>query len=256
MLGSCILLACILCFKVASTSPHGDSNLQNLALVKTVEHIHHELREVVKYERETQVLSDHALLFGPIGQATLNVRLGLRASFSFNYRIDGVTSAYLAASDHIFTSTMNSRERILYEEAKRGYNGGLDIPFLRQLGIHLNESHSLDANLVSRDDYYALKAIAARQIMQSFRGGKLRINGTISVIGVSEQPSTARVFVKFSRVTLVDNTVLHVVSSNNDDVVAGDDSHNMLPIETLESNVAQEEFGNPFIPGNSEEEAV
>ncbi|CAN8071772.1 unnamed protein product [Agarophyton chilense] len=245
------LLLYVIVLSTAAICACGNSSPRQLSMVKRVENFHHEIRQAVSVdeERNSSVLQDFTLFFGPIGQGVINVRSGLSASFRFDYRIQGVTSRYLAESDQVFRSSLDQHEKILYDESKRRYDGGLDIPFLSELGMNLSHSHSESAlqEAMSVVENYSKKAIAARRIMESFHGARLRINGSISAVGVSEMPSRASVYVKVSRVTLIDETVLHVVSSNTNDILAGDGFYNELPIVDIDSDIIQEVEGNPLL---------
>lgn len=228
-----------------------DLNLANLTIVRKVEGIDYDLRQILSSneEEKTVVLSNHDPFFGPIGQGLITVHAGFKASFRFDYRINGVTSRYLADSDQIYRAALNDREQYLYDLSKRLYDGGLDIPFLNELGLNLNKSRSESKiqKAITNVKNYSVKAIAARRIMESFRGGRLRINGSISAVGVSTVPSRASVYVKVSRVTLIDETVLHVVSTNAKDIIAGDGFNNVLPIESIDAEITQENGGNPLL---------
>lgn len=227
------------------------TSLKDLAIVKRFEEIiPHTRREVnVNEQRNTTILKDFTLFYGPIGRGLINVRAGLKATFQFDYRIKGVTSQYLADTDQLFRSALNQHEQILYNLSKQRYKGGLDVPFLNDLGLNLNQEHS-EAEVqeaMSTVDRYSLKAIAARRIMQSFQGGRVRINGSLSVVGVTEFASEASIYVKVSRVILMDESVLHVVSSSKEDLIAGDAINNVLPIDNVSTDVIQEEGGNPLL---------
>ncbi|CAN8072302.1 unnamed protein product [Agarophyton chilense] len=204
-------------------------DLAKLNIVKEVEFIDNAVRADLNFQtNSSQVIDQFSVGRGRVTSANLRCSGICKASMSYDFTLNGISSEYLANKDSLFRETLNSSQTTKYDQAKKNYGGGLNVPFLRAVGLNLGGSYSRENvdEASQRLENYDSLADAARSIMESFEMVTVRVWGTMTVASYTAMRSEAVAWVKFAKVTLLDGTQLRVVSASGADVSVTDENGN------------------------------
>lgn len=225
-------------------------DLDNLDIVKKVEVLGHATRaRITENTSSTEVIKTFSLSRGRVTRAGITCRGLCTSQMNYDVTIDGVSSQYLESRDNVFRSALNDSQKTKYDRAKKRYGGGLNISFLRAVGINLGGGYSrtsIDSASERLQNYESL-ADAARTIMNSFDVVKVRVYGSMKVTSFTQARSEAVAYVKFAKVTLLDGSELRVVSASGADVSVQNGLGNELGTEDWQGGAEQiEDNNNPI----------
>lgn len=161
---------------------------------------------------------------GYIQVTTLGVSVtrGATASVSFSVTINALSARTLTNADARYVNALPAELKKSYMKKKEAYKGGIDIPFLLDLGADLRKL-SLSGKEVSKRNKskkaFAKRVCAAARIVNRVPGGRVRIEGRRSVSGTSFIPKTVFGFARVGIITTAGGKRRTVVSTDPRDFV-------------------------------------
>lgn len=175
--------------------------------------------------------------FARTTNAGITVQRGTSGVLRYRIRVKAVESERLANSDSSFVSTLSTSERESYELEKRSYRGGLNVPFLRFIGINLGasvERTDMERSAASQRNYNQ-KATAAQKILETTTAQSIEISGTLRASGTSFIPTTVFAFIKIARVQTQDGSSTTVVTTDGNELLAAD--NNGRPVDSSDGTI-------------------
>lgn len=147
----------------------------------------------------------------------VTVTRGATATITFSVTIRGVPARTLANDDSHYLRALPTSLRKIYAGRKKAYRGGLEVPFLTDLGADLRKRQVSGKEVRRRSralKLYGERVCAAARTLEKARRGSVRIEGRRRVTGTSFIPKTVFGFVKVARVRTAGGGVLTVVSAD------------------------------------------
>eukprot|EP00178_Gracilaria_changii_P004083 TRINITY_DN1628_c0_g1_i1.p1 TRINITY_DN1628_c0_g1~~TRINITY_DN1628_c0_g1_i1.p1 ORF type:complete len:302 (-),score=52.47 TRINITY_DN1628_c0_g1_i1:133-1038(-) len=170
--------------------------------------------------------------FARTTEAGLTVQRGTSGVLNFAFTINAIEAETLATMDEEFSSSLSVSEREEYNRLRSDYRGGFGIPFLRFLGINLNNRRvtreEMERSFELREDYNTQSSIA-QQIISNVQTQQLQVSGQLTAFGTSFVPTTVFAFIRIARIQTQDGMTLTVVSQSGDNLVAADAGGNTVP---------------------------
>ncbi|CAN8071507.1 unnamed protein product [Agarophyton chilense] len=197
----------------------------------------HESTLVVPLVRQQQeevvfAVNSSSTGFARTTSAGLTVQRGTSGVLTFNFMIDAVEAETLATLDQEFSSSLTVSESEEYSRTRESYRSGFGIPFLRWLGINLNNRQvtrdDMQRSFELRENYNTQSSIV-QQTITNVQVQKLRISGKLTAFGTSFVPTTVFAFIRIARIQTQDGMTLTVVSQSGDNLVAADAGGNTVP---------------------------
>lgn len=170
--------------------------------------------------------------FGRVSRVGVSVQLGITATLNYDINVTAISSRTLSTLDAEFERSLNETEREQYEAAKRSYNGGLRVPFLRFVGINLGASSSRETmtRASERLSEYNTKSRIVRDVLETTQEERLNINGEIRATGVSFIPTQGFAFIQVATIEFNDgSTKLAVTADPSETSAATIDGATELP---------------------------
>ena len=201
------------------------ARLEELDIVESVEHqrvpvsVHSGGKTGVaaKLKEETlYAVQETRVGYAKLVRTGVTVQVGTHATMTYHMRFRGISSSTLAKKDKKFVEALSRAENSVYQKKKKNYRGGLDVPYLKFLGIHLNGSSNkkTQADHARYTKGYNKKAAIAKAILEDLSKSAVVVSGHITATGISFQPTTAFAFIEAARVKLANGKIVTVVSSN------------------------------------------
>lgn len=72
--------------------------------------------------------------------AGISITKGTSGIFTFSLSLNGILATTLARDDQVFRTSLSDEEMKAYEHMFNQYSGGLEMPFLKWLGVNLNNN--------------------------------------------------------------------------------------------------------------------
>lgn len=179
--------------------------------------------------------------YGRVTNTGLTVQRGTSGVLKYRIRVKAIEAERLANSDSSFVSTLSQSERESYELEKRSFRGGLNVPFLKFIGINLGASSTsvdMERAFDSQTNYNE-KASAAQSIVNTVQTQNLEISGTLRATGTSFIPTTVFAFIKIAKVQLVDGSSKTVVTTDGGELVAATNGGEVVPSEEGEITILE-----------------
>ncbi|CAN8071954.1 unnamed protein product [Agarophyton chilense] len=170
--------------------------------------------------------------FARTSQAGLTVQRGTSGTLTFAFTVNAIEAETLATLDQEFSSSLSVSEMEEYSRLRSEYQSGFGIPFLRWLGINLNNRRvtrdEMERSFELRENYNTQSSIA-QQVLSNVQQQQLQISGELTAFGTSFIPTTVFAFIRIARLQTQDGMTLTVVSQSGDNLVAADAGGNTVP---------------------------
>lgn len=160
----------------------------------------------------------------------ITVLPGATARLGYKIRVKAIDARTISNSDKRFRRRLSRRDRRKYDQLKSSYTGGLDLPFMKQLGADLSQDFVPQDDLQQVRDSknriqkreYDRQGQEATSILSQYLETEIEAEGELVATGVGTKPVTVFVFLRFAVLKINENDSLSVLSTDTDDVVGGD----------------------------------
>ena len=164
----------------------------------------------------------------------ITVLPGATAKLGYKIRVKAIDASTLANDDRAFRRRLSGAERRNYDQLKGAYTGGLDIPFLNQLGADLSQDfvsqdvlkQVRDSKNTIRKRAYDRQGTEAQAILSQYTETEIEAEGELVATGTGDKPVTVFIFLRLAVVRVNEQDSLSVLSTDTDDVVGGDTDGN------------------------------
>lgn len=147
----------------------------------------------------------------------VSVTRGATATISFSITLNGISAAEMAKRDAIYQKSLSGSLKNTYIRRKNAYKGGLNLPFMADIGADLRRRNlnggELRKSRVSKE-LFGRRLCAASKILGRVGRTRVQIRGSRKVTGTSLIPRTVYGYVKVARVTRTDGKKITIVSTD------------------------------------------
>ncbi|CDF33085.1 unnamed protein product [Chondrus crispus] len=152
----------------------------------------------------------------------VSVTRGATATISFSITLSGISAVEMAKKDAIYQNILTGSLKKTYMRRKNAYKGGLNLPFMADIGADLRRRKlnggELRKSRVSKQ-LFERRLCAVSKILGGVRRARVQIRGSRRVTGTSLIPRTVYGYVKVARVTRTDGKTITIVSTDPRDFV-------------------------------------
>lgn len=162
--------------------------------------------------------------------AGIAVTKGASGILRFSLSLKAIPANALAYDDHLFCASLNDEEMKAYDHMFSTYSGGLEIPFLKLLGVNLNNNVG-DIDLYAPETEQAnapAPVSAAREILENQPLVNLQLSGSRTVVGLSFIQETYFAFIKVAKVQLLNGSTVLLISAKAEDVAIATSSGTVM----------------------------
>ena len=164
----------------------------------------------------------------------LTVQKGTSGIIKFRIRLKAVTAEQLAVKANLFAKLLTKAQIKQLSKIQDGYDGGLDVPWLKYLGIDLTKKTSRKDLIAARAKILAYDKLSlhAKLLLKDVVAQTIEVKGVLKAKGVSFIPTTVFSFIRIAKVYFADNSKLLVLSDHPGDVAAASgDGARVVPSE-------------------------
>ena len=203
--------------------------------VETFDEVKIETTERAPREKATFAVKKVETGFARTTNVGLTVQKGTAGIIKFRIRVKAVTAKQLAVKAKLFAKSLTKAQKKQLSKIQNGYGGGLDIPWLKFLGVDLSKNKTSRKDLIkARANIHAYDKLAlkARLLLKDVVAQKIEVKGVLKAKGVSFIPTTVFSFIRIAQVHFADNSKLLVLSDHPGDVAtASVDGRKVVPSE-------------------------
>lgn len=223
--------------------------ITKLDIVKNVEFEETMIRakDVSLSSNSSEVIKTFQTSQGRVTSLEITCRGICTNAMSYDLVVNGISSKYLETKDRGFRSLLTDTQKTSYDNAKKGFKGGLGVTFLRAVGINLGGRYSRGKVNEAREGLRNYEELSneARRTMGSFENVTARLSGSMTVKSYTAMLSEAVALVKFAKVTLTSGRELRVFSASKADVKVIDKATGVeLDVSDLEADAVQKSDGS------------
>lgn len=160
--------------------------------------------------------------YGRVTRVGVSVQRGTTSTMKYEIRLTAISSQVLSTLDATFRETLNESELEDYEDLFAGYEGGLNVPFLEFMGIHLSGTTDIESQRVLSQvlSDFDSKSLVVQNVLETTSEEKLEVRGMLEATGTSLRPVEGFAFIRTATINFHDGTSKTVVTTDPNETEA------------------------------------